>query len=460
MRMLTPPVKTSLVFGAGLAMLIGLLNFMTMNPAPQQPFITARNQPVNHPNRREQIIAMNHRWSQLLAKYGYQPGPGGKALQPASIFSPKPPRFGAGHGTRARYHSDNRLILPATSGPGKARSILIELGSSWKGLALSYGVLVTGEFWGYSNSRLWLKMMVAGFSQQAQKDGLLPFGPGACEITFVQPFQPPSGGKFFSTGWLPSIKPIIPVQRVPVEPVYSEGEPAKIPRLITEKPAGHATYPKAAIIIDDVGYWKEAAEELVAIPVPLTWAILPFAPYSEACRKAAQEHGIEIILHLPMEPAGRSWNPGPGAIIGHWSAAQIRDQLEADLDAVPGVVGINNHMGSAGTQDQRLMGIVMAELKQRKLFFVDSRTHALSVAEDLAYTHGVPFAGRRVFIDNKPDPESHRKALRKLIQLAIKEGTAVGIAHARPASVQSIAGMCDEFQAAGVKIVPVSELVK
>ena len=54
--------------------------------------------------------------------------------------------------------------------------------------------------------------------------------------------------------------------------------------------------------------------------------------------------------------------------------------IRADLGSVPYSDGVNNHMGSRATADAALMARVMKVLRERNLFFIDSRTTASSAA--------------------------------------------------------------------------------
>ena len=63
-------------------------------------------------------------------------------------------------------------------------------------------------------------------------------------------------------------------------------------------------------------------------------------------------------------------------------------------ETVPYAVGVNNHEGSLGTSDPKLMGELMPLLHEHKLFFVDSRTAATTIAEDTAHAAGVPATSR------------------------------------------------------------------
>ena len=66
------------------------------------------------------------------------------------------------------------------------------------------------------------------------------------------------------------------------------------------------------------------------------------------------------------------------------------------LAAVPGVTGVNNHQGSESTSNPPLMNELMRVLHEHKLFYIDSRTTAATVAFDAARHAGVPAAYRNV----------------------------------------------------------------
>lgn len=83
----------------------------------------------------------------------------------------------------------------------------------------------------------------------------------------------------------------------------------------------------------------------------------------------AHERGDDVLVHLPMEP--RQGNPkwlGPGAILAKMSDEEVRQKVEAALDNVPYAIGINNHMGSKITGDERIMGVILSVCKERGLF--------------------------------------------------------------------------------------------
>lgn len=387
-------------------------------------------------------------WRQILEKEGYIPQAVYK-LQTERLMERQ-----AGSAKLQWIHSESTIVLPAA----RSKLKLVRLASQWQSLVHALGFDVNSTRWGYSHANLWVRFTSSVRAPLADHAIKLPLE----QVTLIQPV---TGFK----GWLPGLVPSLPPELETMEmelPKMQSPPVAKIPTP-KEPPVKKPLQPVAikkraqvAIIIDDVGYVTRPADEMLKVPAPLTWSVLPYGPYSQKYSQAAQERGFEILLHLPLEPLDRNTNPGPGLIKRDSPDEVIIDQLGKDLAQIPAAVGVNNHMGSAGTSDGRLMGILMEELKKRELFFVDSFTIASSVAEKYARLNKLPFAKRKVFIDNRNDLNDKKTALRSLIRIALRDGEAIGIAHVREGTAEAIREMLPEFAKAGIEIVPVSKLVK
>lgn len=237
-----------------------------------------------------------------------------------------------------------------------------------------------------------------------------------------------------------------------------------VPPAAPRRPAGNVRpshrVPRVAIIVDDVGT-VPGTERFLALPAPLTFAVLPFTPHAGEFLRRAAAAGRPVILHLPLEALDGGVDPGPGVIPTSAAPEQILAQLEADLQAVPGAIGVNNHMGSRGTSDGPLMATILAALQERGLFFVDSKTWHGSVAGDTARAIGLRHAARDIFLDPEgASVEEIRRLLRELITMARTRGAAIGICHAnRPHTLAALVAAMPDFAAAGVEIVSVAELV-
>jgi len=221
------------------------------------------------------------------------------------------------------------------------------------------------------------------------------------------------------------------------------------------KPRRH----RVAIIFDDAGYGIKAAQEVEAIGRPVTISVLPRLPFSTQIAEEAPQHGMQVILHLPVQPDNRSIALGPGGITVDMADDEIRQTVNDDLATVPSAVGANNHMGSLGTADPRVMRAVMDVMKTRHLFFVDSMTSSRSVAAKVAREMGVPTAVRAVFLDNEDNEEYVRGQFRALIAIAQSRGDAIAIGHVGKVTARVLVSMLPEFDEAGIQLVRVSDLV-
>ena len=185
---------------------------------------------------------------------------------------------------------------------------------------------------------------------------------------------------------------------------------------------------KLAFVIDDAGYSLELAYPFLDFPEKLTIAVLPRLPQSEAITRMALQAGKEVILHCPMEPL-EDRNPGPGVILTSHERNQILQILTENFLSVPAAAGLSNHMGSKATQDALVMDVVMEYLGSKRMFFLDSKTTALSIAQRAAANAGVPFVERDIFIDNRDDFSEIKQWVQKGMDTAKKKGYAILIGH-------------------------------
>jgi len=196
------------------------------------------------------------------------------------------------------------------------------------------------------------------------------------------------------------------------------------------KPSKKTQIPKIAIIIDDIGYDKKISLALSNLESNITFSVLPFAPFGKFISEDLYAKGFQLMLHLPMEPVEYPQvNPGPGAILSFMSPDDLIDQLKKNIQEIPHIVGVNNHMGSKLTASSDQMNQIFSILKKENLFFVDSRTSPKSQCRPSARLLQVKFARRDVFLDNIQNTDYIAGQLKKLVNLAKKNGSAIGIGH-------------------------------
>jgi hypothetical protein len=198
---------------------------------------------------------------------------------------------------------------------------------------------------------------------------------------------------------------------------------------VPERPSPEPGYRGSlAIVVDDVGNSLEDLEPFLEFEGPLTVAVLPQREFSEESARRAAAAGKEVIMHLPMQPVS-AMDPGPGAIRVGMSAEDIARTVRANLRTVPGIRGVNNHMGSLATADPLVMDVVLRTLKEEGLFFLDSRTSVETVGRRTAEKHNLPYLERAVFLDNESNRDYIRNAVREGMQIAERKGHAVMIGH-------------------------------
>ena len=257
-----------------------------------------------------------------------------------------------------------------------------------------------------------------------------------------------------TTAQAPAVPAPAPSEPEPGSPVEPAPPPAAHPP--PPAPPGGASI---ALVIDDLGRSLDEVRDLAALGVPLTYAVLPFETRTSEVVDALAARRAEVLLHLPMEGRG-SADPGPGALFAAMSGDELAAGTRRALAAVPGAVGVNNHMGSVLTADGAAMRRVLAEVGGRGLYFLDSRTSVETVAFRVARDLGLPAAERHVFLDPDPDPEAIRAQFRRLLALAAERGTAIAIGHPHPSTRAVLAEELPLARRLGYRVVPLGELVE
>ncbi len=212
------------------------------------------------------------------------------------------------------------------------------------------------------------------------------------------------------------------------------------------------------LIIDDIGYNYERDTRALMLPGPVTLSILPFTPYGAELASFARAEDKPVMLHLPMQPDGLE-SKSPGNLVRGMAQAQFVASLRRSLDAIPHLIGVNNHQGSALTQDAEPMQWLMAELQQRQLFFVDSRTSAATVAAQMAERAGVPNSSRDLFLDHQQTPAFIHQQFQKAVALAQQRGRVVLIGHPYPETLDYLEAHLPELAAQGVRLVSPQQVV-
>lgn len=203
---------------------------------------------------------------------------------------------------------------------------------------------------------------------------------------------------------------------------------------------------------------------MMSIDRHLTFAVMPFLEYSQSDAEATHEKGYEVIVHLPMEAnCGKlSW-VGPRPILAGMKRDEVKQIVRDAFESVPYAVGANIHMGSKASGEETIVSSILDVIKEKNLYFVDSRTADHPICMKLADAKGVLCYDRDIFIDEGRPKEAIKKQLQKAEEVALKKGKAVAIGHVGAeggrATAEAISEMLPEFEHKKVKLVFVSELL-
>lgn len=222
---------------------------------------------------------------------------------------------------------------------------------------------------------------------------------------------------------------------------------------------------KLAIIIDDFGSSREGVIEMMEIDRHLTFAIMPFMDHTKEDLASAIANNHEVIAHLAMEPerGKKSWL-GPKPIMCSMPSEDVRKIVESAMEELTFAKGANIHMGSKASCEDMIMRTVLQVMKEKNLYFVDSRTGRKPVAKKIAEEIGVNCLENNIFLDGQK-PKSHiMKKIKAAAETAKKKGHCIAIGHVgieggvpMAEAIKESYAMLDEMN---VELVYVSELLE
>ena len=157
-------------------------------------------------------------------------------------------------------------------------------------------------------------------------------------------------------------------------------------------------------MIDDFGYRNdEISDGFLELDARLTYAIIPGHRHSTSFGEKAVESGYEVIVHIPMENTGKTYGEEEFVLMTTMDNETLQRRLNNAIKEIPTAIGMNNHQGSKASADQNVMSNVAKVMKERGLFFLDSRTTIETIGETTMEIFGVPTARLNIFLDNEDD---------------------------------------------------------
>ncbi len=209
----------------------------------------------------------------------------------------------------------------------------------------------------------------------------------------------------------------------------------------SEQKASGFNFPQAVnsaqlvFVFDDGGQNLEHLKKFLALPFPITVAVLPQITHSRESAEMVRKSGNELILHQPMQALNAKVNPGPGAITPQMTEDEIMSVLFQNINELGQIAGMNNHEGSAITADAEKMSVVLKAASENGIYFLDSRTNSESKVPYVASELGYSYYERNIFLDNTKKRADILAELNKGLGIANKNGVAIMIGHVWSADV-------------------------
>lgn len=183
------------------------------------------------------------------------------------------------------------------------------------------------------------------------------------------------------------------------------------------------------VVFDDGGQRLDQLKKCLALPFPVTVAVLPKLPHSAQSAALVRQSKNEVILHQPMQSINLNVNPGPGAIKPGMSSGEIEATLAQNIAEIAPIAGMNNHEGSLITEDEAMVSFILETARQKGIYFLDSRTSSATKIPSVAKQMDMGWYERRIFLDNKKTRENYLAELKKGLDIANKEGHVIMIGH-------------------------------
>jgi len=216
-----------------------------------------------------------------------------------------------------------------------------------------------------------------------------------------------------------------------------------------------------SLIIDDFGIAaQDVLVDFANLDIVWTATVIPGYANSSSQARYLASRGIQVLGHMPMEPdAVEGWDVGNGAIYADTPEEEVDRLVGRALDEIAVARGLSNHMGSKTTAQPAVMRALMASLRRRGLYFVDSYTSQASVAGSEAERAGIPWARRDVFLDPEDDPVVIEQQFRRCLALAREGGSVIIIGHPRINTLEVLRRWIPRARQAGFRFVTVDRLL-
>jgi len=219
--------------------------------------------------------------------------------------------------------------------------------------------------------------------------------------------------------------------------------------------------PRIAVVIGGIGLSEAGSQNaLKSLPPEVTLAIAPYAATPDRWMKQARAAGHELLMQLPLEPFDYPDNdPGPHTLLVSLRSPEFLDRLSWLLSRTTNYAGVINTQGGRFTAAEPSMQLLLEQVTQRGLMYVDDGSSSRTVAPAAASAARTPFSRVDVVLDAVPRAEDINGQLLQLEALARARGVAVASGTALPVTIKTLQEWAADLERRGLQLVPVSATI-
>jgi polysaccharide deacetylase 2 family uncharacterized protein YibQ len=239
--------------------------------------------------------------------------------------------------------------------------------------------------------------------------------------------------------------------------ILSDKQEAPQPLSAVENKRSKGT-PKISIIVTNLGLNRRSTELALTLPKQFGLGFLPYTKSLTSLLNKAQNNGHEIYLYLPLQTSKSLDNPGRYALMTNLPPEENAVRLSVVLNSHAKYNGIYSNFKEVFTSDKQSCKGILDHLNDRNLIFILGKTSEKGLPEHIKSCKNI--IPTNIIIDIDPDKEAIEKELEKLVKVASKEGLALGYAQGLILTIEMLRDWAPSLEKRGIKLVPVSELLK
>lgn len=220
------------------------------------------------------------------------------------------------------------------------------------------------------------------------------------------------------------------------------------------------TRARVSIVLTGVGLNPDITQKILHdFPPSLS---LAFAPYGSDLQKQvlqAQKNGFEILLQIPLESTQGPRSETPHELRTEDSPQHMRRHLQWLMTRFSGYRGLIAFQGSQFVTSRAHVRALLAELKEKELYYVEDGQTEGSLVPKVAQDLHVPFLKADYRFDSLDASWKEDQFTEQLEALLHQKDSALIVLPCFPSSLERLPFLLRQFREKNIVLVPLSHLL-